>query len=266
MTSATRHGIAALGVVLLLATGAAALDITACDTEVPAGDVAVITTDLDCGPNTVPDSYGIELESGATLDLQGHTITGAQWAVYCPGPRTCTVTSTSGTGTLTGAEAGIWTPESKVVVSNVHFADNEYGISNNPKTTLTDVSFAGNGFALTTRSLFATNVSITGSCDAAYCFDLGRGRIDGLVTTTVGAANVIQVTRSVDVRNASMSGGAGQIGIVARRIRIRDSVVTGHDVDLASRGLRGSNVSCGKSRRFGQGGFGIGSWEICAND
>jgi hypothetical protein len=74
----------ALGIVLSLAGIAGALDITACDTAVPAGEVGVLTVDLDCGPNTVPDSYGVELARNATLDLQGHTITGAQWAVYSP--------------------------------------------------------------------------------------------------------------------------------------------------------------------------------------
>jgi hypothetical protein len=258
----------ALGIVLSFATAAAAVDITACDQEVPAGQTGVLTTDLDCSSDTEPGSYAVELERGATLDMQGHTITGPQWAVYCPGPGKCTVTSTTGTpGTLKGAEAGIWTPASKVVVSNVHLAGNAYAISNNPKTTLTDVSFADNGFALSTQSLRATNVTVTGECGNGYCLDMGKGRIDGLVTADTGpSATVVQVRGALVLRNASMSGSPGQVGILATSIRVTNGVVTGHGVDLASRSLRVVDVSCDQSRRFDKDGFAMGTWGICAND
>ena len=258
----------ALLLVLSFGTAAWAFDVTDCDQEVPEGEVGVLTTDLDCGSNTVPGSYGVELERGATLDMQGHTITGAQWAVYCPGPGICAVTSTTGTpGTITGAEAGIWTPDTKLVASNLHLVGNAYAISNNPKTTLIRVTFADNGFALTTRSLRATDVQITGSCGAGYCFDLGKGRIEGLVTTDTGpSATVVQVSHSITMRFASMSGSPGQLGVVARSIKIRDSVVTGHGIDLASRGLRALDVACDRSRRFGEDGLVIGTFGVCTND
>src|SRR5262245_61121520 len=99
----------AVAIVLSLVRTAGAVDITACDQEVPAGEVGVLTTDLDCGWPAPPGSYGVEIGKSATLDLQGHTIRGAQWAVYCPERGRCSVTSTTGgKGALTGAEAGIW--------------------------------------------------------------------------------------------------------------------------------------------------------------
>ena len=253
-------------VALSLASVAAAVEITGCDQEVPAGEVGVLTTDLDCSWDTEPGSYGVELGRSATLDLQGHTITGPEWAVYCPGPGRCTVTSTGSPGTLTGAEAGIWTPASKVVVSNVRFVGNQYGISNNPKATLDDVTFENNGFALTTRSLRATNVGLTGTCAAAYCLDVGRGRIDGLVTNTTDSANVIQVTRSIKLTNVSMIGSPSQVAVLASGIRVVNGVFSGHALDLASRSLRVLDVTCGQSRRFGRDGSVIGTWGICAND
>src|SRR5436190_12695689 len=93
----------ASSIVLFLVASAGAVDITGCDQEVSAGQVGVLTTDLDCGWPAPPGSYGVELEKNATLDLQGHTISGAQWAVYCPDRGRCTVTSTGAKGTLTGA-------------------------------------------------------------------------------------------------------------------------------------------------------------------
>ena len=105
----------ALGMILTLAPVAEGIDIPSCDTDVPEGQLGVLTADLDCSWNTAEGSYGVELGRNATLDMQGHTITGSQWAVYRSGPGKCTVTSTTGTpGTLTGAEAGIWSPTSKV--------------------------------------------------------------------------------------------------------------------------------------------------------
>ena len=45
----------------------------------PARQVGVLTTDVDCGSNTLAGSYGVELGRSATLDMQGHGIAGAQW-------------------------------------------------------------------------------------------------------------------------------------------------------------------------------------------
>ena len=129
----------ALSLVVSFASAASAIEVTGCGQEVPAGQVGVLTADLDCGSSATAGSYGVELEANATLDLQGHTITGSQWAIYCSERGTCHVTSTTDTGTVTGAEAGIWPVGSKVVVSHMHFAGNAYGIANNLKTTLTDV-------------------------------------------------------------------------------------------------------------------------------
>ena len=72
----------ALGIILTLAPVAEALDISTCDSDVPAGQHGVLVADLDCSWNTEAGSYGVELGRNATLDMQGHTITGSQWAVY----------------------------------------------------------------------------------------------------------------------------------------------------------------------------------------
>jgi hypothetical protein len=258
----------AVGIVLCTITAAQAVDITACDQEVPAGQVGMLTTDLDCGWPAPPGSYGVELGKSATLDLQGHTITGGQWAVYCPERGRCTVTSSGGKGTLAGAEAGIWAITSKIYVTNVRLVGNAYAIANNPKTTLTDVDFVDNGFAITTRSLRGTNVTQSGSCGASYCFDMGKARIDGLVVTNPGTSggNVFQVAGTITLRGASVAGDPSLAGIIAKSIRIYDSAVTGHGFDLGSRSLRAINTSCDVSKRFDREGFLIGSGGVCAGD
>ena len=53
----------ALSIMVAFASAAAAFEVTACGQEVAAGEVGVLTTDLDCGPRTAVGSYGVELEA-----------------------------------------------------------------------------------------------------------------------------------------------------------------------------------------------------------
>jgi hypothetical protein len=75
---------------------------------VPAGQIGVLMADLDCGLPTGEPSYGVALENRAALDLNGHTITGPRYAVYCPA-----ICRIIGPGTITGAYYGIWALDSK---------------------------------------------------------------------------------------------------------------------------------------------------------
>jgi hypothetical protein len=63
----------ALGMILTLAPVAEALDISSCDSEVPAGQFGVLTADLDCSSNIEEGSYGVELGRNATLDVTADT-------------------------------------------------------------------------------------------------------------------------------------------------------------------------------------------------
>ena len=84
---------------------------------------------------------------------------------------------------------------------------------------------------------------------------------------TGASSNVVQVNDSLTITHASMSGNPRQNGLAAgKTIRITESVVAGHGVDLAARRLRAVNVSCDHSRRFGADGLVIGTWQVCAND
>jgi len=99
----------------ILAGGPAlAMDITTCGQFVPAGESAVLTTDLACARTTTwPFSaQGVTLDGGASVHLSGHSITGdgGGVGVTC-NPQSvrarrepCRVT---GPGTVSGFELGI---------------------------------------------------------------------------------------------------------------------------------------------------------------
>ena len=92
---------------LLLAPHADALDVTACGVVAAPGEVATLEADVDCtqGSAEFPD-WGITLGRGATLDLNGHTLTlepsAGIGAVQCTSR--CEV---AGPGAITGAGSGV---------------------------------------------------------------------------------------------------------------------------------------------------------------
>src|SRR5262249_56752633 len=101
---------------LLRSASASSVDITACPAAVPAGGMGVVQADLNCTSGT--DSGYVVLGQGATLQLNGHSLTFNPGStpsalVLCEG--TCTV---SGPGTLTsststGNFASIWVATGK---------------------------------------------------------------------------------------------------------------------------------------------------------
>src|SRR5215813_15462375 len=121
---------------LVVGTSAAAMDITTCRQFVPAGVVAVLQADLVCGPSAQwPFSpQGVVLNSGATVSLNGHSITGdgTGVGVDCEpqgGIRSrrnaCRVV---GPGVISGFELGIGVV-GHVAVEGVIVRGNRYGIS-----------------------------------------------------------------------------------------------------------------------------------------
>src|SRR5512138_517192 len=79
-----------LPILLLLARTAHALDVTTCDQTVPSFEVGVLQTDLVCpNPNTLEGCIGagsgapaaVRLEANATLQMNGHSITGGCFGV-----------------------------------------------------------------------------------------------------------------------------------------------------------------------------------------
>jgi hypothetical protein len=279
----------AIGLLLSGATGASALDVTACGQTVPAGETGVLQGDLDCAtssgscflfptdpqpePNAACSSddecgggvhsgtgfcarAGVLLERRATLQMNGHTLSGA--GVRCDGP--CSV---SGPGEIV--------------------ASNGFGIEGTRNVrvrgvTVRDASYAGIW-------------SLRGNVDA-----------DGVVVRNVPSMGIHAPRGKVRVKNSNVQSGNvavaarrgiegsalvasdSHFGVVAERIKLtgleaknnvrqglsgknvvlQDSVVTGNDAgfdgyDIWLLGLhphlRAANVTCGRSNAG-----------ICAND
>ncbi len=82
----------------LLTRSAYAVDITTCDEIVPASETGVLLTDL-AGCND-----GVVLAERAALQMNGHSILGANAGVFCLGPR-CSI---AGPGEISGATFGVF--------------------------------------------------------------------------------------------------------------------------------------------------------------
>jgi hypothetical protein len=96
----------AISLLLLSTQPAAALDILTCGAVVPRGEVGVLQNDLTCSG----EYAAVSLESGASVDLNGHAIHGpATKGVICLGTR-CAVTRGVRGGEITGTITGNYPP------------------------------------------------------------------------------------------------------------------------------------------------------------
>jgi hypothetical protein len=242
---------------------AGALDITACDQEVRAREVGVLTTDLNCGWST-DEGYAVELGDRAVLDLNGHTITGPRYGVFCE--RRCSVV---GPGTITGAYYGIWALESKqsrADVTDVALVGNLGGMAT-PKGTLTNVTATDNILGLHVHKLRGTNLTVSGCSDvSAYCIETDVGTVDGLTATgNHSSIALFLVTKKLTLTNGTVKDNAAPIGILSLgRLTLEGSEVIGHGTDLTTlRRPRVESSTCVTSSALI---FPHPAWGVCAND
>jgi hypothetical protein len=105
----------------------AVIAVTSCGQEIPANTIGVLQNDLSCAANT---PFAVVTGNKAVVQLDGHTIDGAQYGVFARARHT-TVT---GPGALTGAAAAaIGSPSNAgpgtMEVSDVDIAGNASGIA-----------------------------------------------------------------------------------------------------------------------------------------
>jgi hypothetical protein len=265
--------LAALSAGMLLASNAWAIDVSSCGQAIPRGEVGVLIADLTCGETAV------ELEGGATLQLDGHTLTVSAGAgVECE-ERRCAV---EGPGVIDGqatGDAGIYLYERvRLSLRNVIIRDFAYGLLGllrdrvDFENVLIDGSIIGGidlgnfsllkGSGLTVQNTLGP---VGRAVRATKCIGenwtiadnpaiwtlrqsglaCGRARLSGLVATNNAGLGV-------------WLGGSG---------RFIDSTITGNDaaadgIDLLSIGRpRVIGGTCGRSAN--QDGV---PWGVCAGD
>jgi hypothetical protein len=205
----------------ILAGSASAFDVTTCGETVPAGDVGVLRADLvGC------DYYAVELEDGATLQMNGHAILGSiVYSIYCTGRR-CTMV---GPGEV--ANGGSARGQGSVL--------HDYIGHGRTVMTVSDLDIHDNGLGIAGGLVYVSNVVVT------------RNRDGGIFAYRFKATNAQVIDN-------------GGYGIFAGRdIRLVDSTITGNDgngqgIDLtARRRPHLIDSTCGKSLGPSGGPFGV---------
>ena len=229
----------------------------------------MLQNDLTC---MGPGSVAFRLESGAVLDLGGHTLTlttSSPIAVECLGR--CSVL---GPGTLATTGAGPFgggiTSQAKgrVIVTGVDFDGFAIGISAPfARVSIADTTIVNSVVGADGRGIEVDGVTIAvqsqGSCISAF-----TGRIRGQNLALSGCGIGIQVGKAVDLTGLTWTGGLAGI-LTKRRVRLVDSSVTGGSIaDIASGRLpRLINTTCDRSAQIDSAGnIQAISWGVCAND
>ena len=262
---------------LLLAGAAGGVEVTACGETVPAGETGILQGDLVCSGNS--GNVAITLESNATLDLNGFTLTAPDEdgaAVFCS-HRACTVVSRAATpGTLSGASTGGFgiyangsdTPTvRRVVIDNVVIRDVEYWGVWTPDVrlvTASHVTVSGcQRYGIGAEKLVVQAVVATAN---GYGI-AGRDGVRGTDVTVSGNLFFGIDATGGTVRITGLRASAnGKFGVFAQSVRLVDGQLAGSGVaDVASTVRRPHlvNTTCETStNRFSEGT----PWGVCALD
>jgi hypothetical protein len=266
------------------------IPVSQCETTIPKGQTGIVQSDLSCTPGT--SAYRFRLEKGATLDLNGHTITNG--TVDCVGGGRCRLI---GPGTLTGAQPiplgpgyAVQVREARLEVRDVEIRDNENGIYGDQQDSVvkaTNTIIENNGFyGIYAGKVKLRNVTANGNGALGVGHPLltagivaGRGLTGQDVTANGNAEGGIIIGHPSAGRLQGLTAigntGPGVYG-AGGPLRLVDSVVTGNtrngeDVDIRSfRRPSVANTTCGYSASVPldpPGNDDLGPpWGICAND
>ncbi len=229
--------------VLALAGTASAVPITACEQLVPSGETGVLMQDLTCtAPPTWPFSpTGVILDGGATLDLNGFTITGDGSGVgvgcfpqsLAASRRPCAVI---GPGTLRAFYAGI-------------------NAAGRLTTTVSDVVVEGNTVGILSPLLERLVASRVTARDNAEEGIWAQSLVaEDVATMDNGRDGVVAFGRVRIRRLAATGNGRTGLAIGSGRARttIADSTLTGNgELDLtAQRRVRLVRTTCDRGARI----------------
>lgn len=246
---------------LLASRPAFGLDVTSCDTTVPAGETGNLVADTSCTGAFV----GVELSPGATLALNGHALSGNPGGgalVRCLDGGPCTIL---GPGSILGTDGDpaacveLAGGRGRLVMEQglVHGCGTGIdGGSSDGKGRLivTDVSVSANGRGVRARSLRARNLVV--AVNATEGINVGSLRAEGGVSVTGngGVGISANAVRGFGV-GVSLNGTSGIFG---NRIKVRDLTAVAN-VDCGVRTVRASLLD---SSLTGNGGLGVGG-DVC---
>jgi len=208
------RAIAAILTLLAAACPVLAVDISAPGVTVLAGDVGILQADLQCD-----DAVGVHLQSGATLDLNGHVLDGCSVSVATPTQTIPQRISVRGPGEIRNAVYGVHLRTGVLRIRDVVIDDCRSGI-------------LGSGdFGDGPSTVKATNVTVTGSEFAGIQATKVKARNvttsdNGLVGTFPGGGIVGWGGVSGKEVTASNNGGEGVFSL--GRTKLKDSTVTGN--------------------------------------
>jgi hypothetical protein len=213
--------------------------VVACGQVVPTATTGKLAADLDC-----TGAEGIQLGARATLDLDGHMLSGDSYdGVLCAGA--CTVT---GGGAISGFKRGVSSAKGAIKVGGggaIVFTNQISGIVGKRTVQAKGVTFAGHAV----EAISAVQTATLEGCT--------------LTDNSTGIAS----SSTVKLIGTTITGGA--IGIYARGASLSYSTI-----DTTTDGLNGPDIltlggrprlkasSCaGKSQKYGGP-----SWGVCALD
>jgi hypothetical protein len=267
----------ASAILLLSVSGAAtamADDITTCPATVSPGATGVVQADLDCTSTT--DTGYVLLGRGATLDLNGHTLTYHPGApalslVRCEsncsitGPGTLTTTApdyamiaaASGSvvkvsdATIEGMYVGILANSGRVIVTNTSISAVQWGIAAVKKAKVENLTVAvtqPGGYCIGATEemnsvVVGSNVTLTSCVDGIWASK--KVRLTGLTSTNHSGIGIYSHGRIV-LKSSTVTGSPGY------------DLVSGHAPVLIA-------TTCGHS------GVAVDdlitdTWGVCAND
>ena len=248
---------------------AQAVDVVTCGQVVPAGEIGVLTGDLDCSATS---SSAVIVGVGATLDLKGYTLTGSPAAgsvpeppylptaavfcdcgpfryheardgsdVYRSGTTPCTVTSSTGTGVIRG-NIGI-VSERSLYAANLLIQPGNEGINlgEDGKLRLENVTLengagdgiSGVGLHARAKTITLSNVSVVGFDGIGILASRVRGLqivVNDNGLVGMQAGNVKVFDLTANGNGALSDSGRGG-GLYGGKLKLFTSEVTGNLFD-----------------------------------
>lgn len=267
---------------LLVFVGVAhALDITTCDQTVPSAQVGVLQADLVCpNPNTLDDCIGagdgapaaVRLAANATLQMNGHSITGGCFGVrsFTGGARNRI--AIQGPGSISGAFYGVFF-EGRLTISDVTLDANQGGvIAADPPTTksrITATNVTANdstgpweGSGISAYRIDATSVTVNGNATSGI---IATARLTAKGVTADGNGNGLYSHGKIRAEDVTATNSL-QYGVAARRLRLRTATVTGSQsgIDLWTQSRPSTfAVTCDHSGSQSTPSI---PWGVCASD